>query len=170
MTCGAWRTDRPGGYDHRRTQHGVHQRERATVGRKRTPSAPDPPIYPMTQIHRRVCLQVHLSSTPDGAPVGGQPDEQHWNQIIARLQLSTATRCRMAVYRNRKPYLVVGSQRYRDQDCRHFVAFLYSNVSERCHSRVRYGPDSGLSSSTAPMRMTPHTPVPPRHNWRTMHC
>lgn len=171
MTCGAWRTDRPRGYDHRRTQPGVHQRERRAGTHKDTcPSTPDPPIYPMAQIYRRVCLQVHLSSTPNSSPTGKQPDEQHWNQIIARLQLSTATGRQMAEYRNRKPYLVIVSRQSRRGDCRRFIVFVYSNVSERCRSCVRYAPDSGLSGSTGAMRTKPHTPVPPRHNWHTMHC
>jgi hypothetical protein len=171
MTCGAWRTDRPRGYNHRKTRPGVHQRERRPGKHKNMcPSAPDPPIYPMAQIHRRVCLQVHLSSTPGSSPTGKQPDEQHWNQIIARLRLSIAAYRLLTEYRNRKPYLAVWPPRARGLRDRHTHALLYSNVSERCRSRVRYAPDSGLSSSTGPMRTTPHIPVPPRHNWRTMHC
>ena len=171
MTCGAWRTDRPRGYDHRRTGPGVHQRGRRAGGRKAVrPSTPDPLIYPMAQIHRRASLQLHPSLTPGRAPLGTRPHEQHWNQIIARLGLSTGARYTIAVYRNRKPNMAVLWPEDQGWFHRCRRPILYSSVSEICRSRVRYGPDSAPASSADLSQTTPHTPVLPRHNWRTMHC
>jgi hypothetical protein len=169
MTCSAWRTDRLCGYDHRRTGPCVHQRERAAVVRKRTASAPDPPIYPMAQIHRHACLQVHLSSTPGCAPTGAPPDEQQWNQTIGRGWMSTWARRQSTIYRSKKPDLKPKSGDETRRAHAHCNAFVYSNVSERDSPHVRYQPVSGYWRPPGAKLMAPHTPMPPRHNWRTMH-
>lgn len=169
MTRGALRTDRPGGYGHRKTRPGVHQRERRGGHKPACPSTPDPPIYPMVQTHRRACLQVHPSSTPGSAPLGTRPDEQHWNQIIARLLLSILPNYSSARFAIRKPDLasIQGADEGPGRDRRN--GFLYSNVAEIGNRRARYRPCDGLSGLTESQRTTPHISVLPRHNWRTMH-
>lgn len=169
MTCSTWRTDRPRGYDHRRTRPGVHQRERAAAARKRDASTPNPPIYPMAQVHRHACLQVHLSSTPGIAPTGTRPDEQQWNQSTSCGCLSTVAPTKSEQYRSKTPNLGLGASAATGRVGRPYITILYTDVSERVHRCVLYRPTNGLPGLSEAKPTAPHTPTPPRHNWRTMH-